>query len=285
MKSNCGKCNRGKGFWGWHNRRAITIIAFQNHKITHANTITAELCNFNSTMTWKRPWTHLQEEWETWQMNTSQILVGWKTGFEHNEYIRTGLLFMISSFFQWQIRIIPEKILWCSIVFLAFFTRPQYHERISAYQSPPPEKIRPNFMMSDPTFCILPYHWMIFSGIMLTVHFINFRSEIISLDFQYRKAHWLIIKNIKNYICPRKSKLPPERYKKHPCFLHTCVEEHVDGIKVKIHLVSWSQFWWVQTHETLSWFSSYWIFCGHECMGVSCISQVEVLTFLDKCSS
>ena len=73
--------------------------------------------------------------------------------------------------------------------------------------------------MSDPTFCMIPYHWMIFSGIMLTVYCINGRSEMMSLYLQYRNAHWLIIKNIKNYICPRKSKLPPERYKKPP-YIH-----------------------------------------------------------------
>ena len=38
---------------------------------------------------------------------------------------------------------------------------------------------------------------------------------MMSLDLQYRNAHWLIIKNIKNYICPRKSRIPSERYKKH----------------------------------------------------------------------
>ena len=42
-----------------------------------------------------------------------------------------------------------------------------------------------------------------------------------SLDLQYRNAHWLIIENIKNYICPRKLKLPPERYKKH-AYIHVC---------------------------------------------------------------
>ena len=42
---------------------------------------------------------------------------------------------------------------------------------------------------------------------------------MMSLDLKYRNAHWLIIKNIKNYICPRKSKLPPERYKQHP-YIH-----------------------------------------------------------------
>ena len=123
---------------------------------------------------------------------------------------------MILRFFQWPIRIITKKILWCSIIFLALFTRSQYHERITAYQSPPPDKTRPNFMMSDPTFCMLPYHWMVFSGIMLTVYCINGWSEMMSLDLQYRNAHWLIIKNIKNCICPRNLKLPPEIYKKHP---------------------------------------------------------------------
>ena len=125
---------------------------------------------------------------------------------------------MISRFFQWPIRIIPETILWCYIIFLAFFTRLQYHKRITAYQSPPPEEIQPNFMMSDPTFCMLPYHGMIFSGVMLILYCINGRSAMMSLDLQYRNYHWLILKNIKYYICPRKSKLPPERYKKHPYF-------------------------------------------------------------------
>ena len=131
-------------------------------------------------------------------MYTSRILGGRKTGFEHNEYLRTQLLFMISSFFQWPIRIIPEKILWYSIIFLAFFTCSQYHELIASYQSPPPEKTQPNFMMNDPSFCMLPYHYMIFSGIMLTVYCINGWSSIMPLDLQYIKAHWFIIKNIKN---------------------------------------------------------------------------------------
>ena len=122
---------------------------------------------------------------------------------------------MISSFFQWPIRIIPETILWYSIIFLAFFTHSQYQEQITAYQSLPPKKTRPNFMTSDPKFCMLPYHWMIFSGIMLTIYCINGRSAMMSLDLQYRNAHWLIIRKIKNYIFPRKLKLPPERYKKH----------------------------------------------------------------------
>ena len=73
--------------------------------------------------------------------------------------------------------------------------------------------------MSDLKFCLLPYHWMIFSGIMITIYCINEWSAMMSLDFQYRDAHWLIIINIKNYICPRKLKLPPERYKKHP-YIH-----------------------------------------------------------------
>ena len=122
---------------------------------------------------------------------------------------------MISSFFQWPIIIIPETILWCYIIFLEFFTCSQYHKLITAYQSPPPEETRPNFMMSYPTFCMLPYHWNIFSGIMLIVYCINGRSSMTSLDLQYRNAHWLILKNIKDYICPRKLKLPPKRYKKH----------------------------------------------------------------------
>ena len=128
---------------------------------------------------------------------------------------------MISSFFQWSIRIITKTILWYSIIFLALFTHSQYHKLITAYQSPPSEKTRPNFMMSNPKFFMLPYHWMIFSGIMLTIYCINGRSEIISLDLQYRNAHWFIIRNIKNYICPRKSKLPPERYNKHP-YINVC---------------------------------------------------------------
>ena len=128
---------------------------------------------------------------------------------------------MISRFFQWQIRIIPKTILWCSIIFLAFSTLSQYHECIAAYQSPPPDKTRPNFVMSNPTFCMLPYHWMIFPGVILTVYCINSRSEMMSLDLQYRNTHRLIIKNIKNYICPIKSKLPPDRYKKHP-YIHVC---------------------------------------------------------------
>ena len=140
-------------------------------------------------------------------------------GFEHNEYLRKQLLFMISSFFQWTIRIIPKTILCYSIIFLALFTCSQYHERITAYQSPPPKKTRPNFMTSDQKFCMLPYHWMIFSGIMLTVYCINGSSAMMSLYSQNRNTHWLIIRNIKNYICPRKLKLPPERYKKHP-YIH-----------------------------------------------------------------
>ena len=76
-------------------------------------------------------------------------------------------------------------------------------------------------MISDPTLCMLPYHWIILSGIMLTVYCINGRSAMMSLELQYRNAHWLIIKNIKNYICPRKPKLPPGRYKKHP-YIHVC---------------------------------------------------------------
>ena len=126
---------------------------------------------------------------------------------------------MISSFFKWPIRIIPKNILWCSIIFLALFTSSQYHKKIIAYQSPPPEKTRPNFMMSDPKFCMLPYHQMIFSGIVITIYCINGWSAMMSLDLQYRNSHQLIIKNIKNYICPRKSKLPPERYKKYP-YIH-----------------------------------------------------------------
>ena len=42
---------------------------------------------------------------------------------------------------------------------------------------------------------------------------------MLSLYLQYKNAHWLILKNIQDYICPRKSKLPPERYKKHP-YMH-----------------------------------------------------------------
>ena len=129
---------------------------------------------------------------------------------------------MISSLFQWPIIIISKTILWYSIIFLAFFTRSQYHKRITAYQSPPLQKTQPNFMMSDQKFCMLSYHWMIFSGIMLHVYCINGWPAMISLDLQYRNAHWLIIRNIKNYICPRKSKLPPERYKKHP-YIHVCI--------------------------------------------------------------
>ena len=125
---------------------------------------------------------------------------------------------MISSFFQCPIKIIPEKILWFSIIFLAFFTRSQYHKRIAAYQTPPHEVTQPNFMMSDPKNCMLPYYSMILSGVMLIVYCINGWSAIMSLDLQYRNAHWLILKNIQEYICPRKSKLPPKRYKKHPYF-------------------------------------------------------------------
>ena len=65
---------------------------------------------------------------------------------------------------------------------------------------------------------MLPYLWMIFSGVMLIVYCINGRSAIMSLYLQYRNTDWLILKNIKDYICPRKSKLPPERYNKHPYF-------------------------------------------------------------------
>ena len=74
-------------------------------------------------------------------------------------------------------------------------------------------------MMSNPTLCMLPYHWMIFSCVMLIVYCINGLSAMMSIDLQYKNAHWLILKNIKDYICPRKSKLPPERYKKHP-YIH-----------------------------------------------------------------
>ena len=116
-------------------------------------------------------------------------------GFEHNEDFRKQLLFMISRFFQWPIRIIPETILWYSIILLAFFTCQKYHKGITAYQSPPPKKTRPNFMMSYPKLCMLPYHCMIFSGIMLTVYYITGWSAMMSLDFQYRDAHWLIIIN------------------------------------------------------------------------------------------
>ena len=126
---------------------------------------------------------------------------------------------MISSFFQRPIRIIPETILWYSIIFLEFFTHSLYHKQITAYQSLSPNKTRPNFMMSDPTCCMLPYHWMIFSGIMITVYCINGWSEKMSLNLHYRNSYWLFIRNIKNYICPRKSKLPPDRYKKHP-YIH-----------------------------------------------------------------
>ena len=111
----------------------------------------------------------------------------------------------------------PETILWCSIIFLAFFTHSQYHERIAAYQSPPPKKTRPNFMMSDPTFYMLQYHWMIFSGVILIVYCINGWS----LYLQYINSHWLILKKIKDFISPRKSKLPPDKYKKFPC-IHVC---------------------------------------------------------------
>ena len=60
---------------------------------------------------------------------------------------------------------------------------------------------------------------MIFSGVMLIVYCINGRSPIMSLDLQYKNSHWLILKNIQEYICPRKLKLAPERYKKHP-YIH-----------------------------------------------------------------
>ena len=53
---------------------------------------------------------------------------------------------------------------------------------------------------------------------MLIVYWINGRSAMMSLDLQYKNAHWLILKNIQDYICPRKSKLPPKTYKKHPYF-------------------------------------------------------------------
>ena len=122
---------------------------------------------------------------------------------------------MISSFFKWPIIVIPETILWCTIIFLALFTRSQYYERIVAYQSPPPQDTQPNFMMSNPTFCMLLYHWMIFSGVIIIVYCINGWSAMMSLDLQYKKSYWLILKNIQDYICPRKSKLPPERYKKY----------------------------------------------------------------------
>ena len=104
--------------------------------------------------------------------------------------------FMISSFFQWPIKIIPETILWCSIIFLALFTPSQYHESIAAYKSPPPKETQPNFMMSDPILCMLPYLWIIFSGVMLIIYCINSRSSMMSLYLQYKNAHWLILKNI-----------------------------------------------------------------------------------------
>ena len=126
---------------------------------------------------------------------------------------------MISSFFQWPIIIIPETTLWCFIIFLALFTHSIYHEHITAYQSPLPEKTQPNFMLNDPTLCMLPHHWIVFSGGMLTLYFINGRSAMKSPALQYQNAHWLILKNIQDYVCPRKSKLPPERYKKHP-YIH-----------------------------------------------------------------
>ena len=124
-------------------------------------------------------------------MHPIWILERQKTGFEHNEYFRKQLLFMISSFFQWPIRIITETILWCTIIFLAFFTRSQYHELIAAYHSPPPKETRPNFMMSNPTFCMLPYHLMIFFVVMIIIYCINGRSEMMSLYSQYKNAHWL----------------------------------------------------------------------------------------------
>ena len=105
--------------------------------------------------------------------------------------------------------------------FLAFFTRSQYHEHITAYQSPSPEDTQPNFMMGNPKFCMLLYYWMIFSSVMIIVYYINGWSAMMSLDLQYKNAHWLILKNIKDYICPRNSKLPPERYKKHRTFTST----------------------------------------------------------------
>ena len=107
---------------------------------------------------------------------------------------------MISSFFQWPIRIISKIILWCSIIFLAFFNRSQYHEHIAAYESPSHEDTRPNFMMRDPKCCMLPYNWMIFSGVMLIVYCINGWSTMMSLDLQYKNSHWLILKNIQDYI-------------------------------------------------------------------------------------
>ena len=56
---------------------------------------------------------------------------------------------MVSIFFQWPIRIIPETILWYSIILLALFNRLQYHKQITAYQSLPPKKTQPNFMVSE----------------------------------------------------------------------------------------------------------------------------------------
>ena len=121
-----------------------------------------------------------------------------RTGFDHKEYLRKQLLFMISILFKWPIKNIPETTLSYSIIFFAFFTRSKYHKKIIAYKSPPPEKTRPKLMTRDPTFCILPYHWMVFSGMILTVYCINNRSAMMSLDLQYITAHWLIIRNIKN---------------------------------------------------------------------------------------
>ena len=120
-------------------------------------------------------------------MHPSRLFRGPEKGFENNEYLRKQLLFMISSFFQWPIRIISKTILCCTNIFLAFFTCSQYYERIASYQSQPSEDTRPKFMMSNPTFCILTYHWMIFSGVMLILYCINGQSARMSLYYNTKK--------------------------------------------------------------------------------------------------
>ena len=51
LKTYCGKCSKGKVYGVGMNRRTTMIITFQNNETTHANMQTAEIRNFNSTMT------------------------------------------------------------------------------------------------------------------------------------------------------------------------------------------------------------------------------------------
>ena len=120
---------------------------------------------------------------------------------------------MISTFCQWPIRIIPKN-----LVVYHYFPSIPYSLAISrTHRSLSITTTRVNTTKlrdERSNICMLPYHWMIFSGVMLIAYCINGRSEMMSLDLQYINAHCLIPKNIKDYIFPRKLKLPPERYKK-----------------------------------------------------------------------